>query len=224
MARESVESAFVSTAGGSRDSRRRMSSKRTNRRTESLGSVSMVVPLLSDRDLLGAVLDNLARWQGLFGYAQMIFVDCGSADGTVPELMKLLPESGLDYKLLQLPAGSGLAAGMAAGLSAAGGNTVVLYEPDAVVAAADIAHTIAALQRSRAEMALAVTDARRTARLRRGRLGSRLDEGKQEHLGLSVFRRAGVDLVIDGLKASIAGVKGPDLRRVRTIEVPVTPS
>jgi GT2 family glycosyltransferase/glycosyltransferase involved in cell wall biosynthesis len=114
------------------------------RRVSTGVAVSTIVVNHERRDLLRSCLTSLKRaHEGVEERTELVVVDNGSTDGSVDLVRQHFP----DVVLVTLPRNQGFAGGLAAGIAAAGGDWIAVFnndttvEPDAVAVMLDAARS-----------------------------------------------------------------------------------
>jgi glycosyltransferase involved in cell wall biosynthesis len=122
-------------------------------------TLSVVVPVLNERDNLAPLVAEIRAALGVRGY-ELIAVDDASTDGSLDELARLRGDEPA-LRVLALSRRSGQSAALAAGWDAARGEVVVMLDADGQNDPADIP---ALLDRLNKEPALAAAAGYRTRR------------------------------------------------------------
>jgi dolichol-phosphate mannosyltransferase len=115
-------------------------------------ALSVVLPVLNERENLAPLMDELRAALGGWSY-EIIAVDDASSDGSFDELVRLC-RTGLPLRILRLARRSGQSAALAAGWDAARGEVVVMLDADGQNDPADIPRLLDPLAH---EAALAAT-------------------------------------------------------------------
>jgi len=122
--------------------------------------VSVVVPLFNEEESIGILQSELnAALKDL--YHEIIFVDDGSSDRTVDRI-----KAALNVRVIRFEKNAGQSAAIYAGLTAAGGATVVLIDGDLQNDPADIPRLLAEIARG-ADLVCGYRAQRRDTRVKR---------------------------------------------------------
>lgn len=99
--------------------------------------LSVVIPVLDERDNLKPLHDSLTHALGPTGY-ELVFVDDGSTDGSLEQLDRLAESDQEHVRVVQLRRNFGQTAAIAAGIDHSVGDRVVLIDADLQNDPADI--------------------------------------------------------------------------------------
>ncbi|HKN08071.1 MAG TPA: glycosyltransferase, partial [Pseudomonadota bacterium] len=92
--------------------------------------LSVVIPLLNERDNLRPLHDELARvLEGLGKSYEMLFIDDGSTDGSA-DVLREIKRGDPHVRVIRLARHSGQTAALACGLKHATGDAVVAMDAD----------------------------------------------------------------------------------------------
>jgi dolichol-phosphate mannosyltransferase len=157
--------------------------------------VSIVIPLLDEREALPGLLEEIARMGPALGEWEVVLVDDGSTDGTF-ELIERLAAGEDRIRGLKLRRNFGKSAALALGMKAARGDVIVTIDGDGQDDPADIPRLVEALDAG-ADLVSGWKQQRRDPRFRRvassgfNRVTSRLSGLRMHDMncGLKAYRR-----------------------------------
>lgn len=97
--------------------------------TDPAPRISVVIPVYNEQDNLGVLHERLSRVLAPLGSYEVLFVDDGSADASVPIILDLQRQDA-GVKLLRFSRNFGHQAAITAGIDAARGDAVILMDSD----------------------------------------------------------------------------------------------
>lgn len=119
--------------------------------------LSVVIPVMNERENIGPLLANISSALQGMSY-EVIFVDDGSTDGTVEELIRL---SGPNIRILVFGRNYGQTSAMAAGIESAMGEFVVTMDGDLQNDASDIPLMLKRLRKNNLDVVVGIRKKRK---------------------------------------------------------------
>lgn len=117
-------------------SARPIGADRTQTRTESDATCSVVIPARNERGNIRPAIERLPR---LGAHVEVIFVEGGSSDGTADEIRALIADNPqLDVKLVDQGKGKGKGDAVRKGFDAASGDVLMILDADLTVPPEDL--------------------------------------------------------------------------------------
>ncbi len=108
--------------------------------------ISVVIPLLDERDNLRPLHEELGREMAKLGHSyELLFIDDGSTDGSA-EVLREIKERDPHTRVIRLAKRSGQTAALACGFDHAGGRIVVAIDADCENDPADIGRLLAPIE------------------------------------------------------------------------------
>ncbi|WEX78395.1 glycosyltransferase family 2 protein [Sinorhizobium numidicum] len=109
--------------------------------------LSIVVPVFNEEESVRPLVTRIREAMAGFGKSwELILVDDGSTDRTLPNARKELSHPGLQIKIIELQKNFGQTAAMQAGIDAASGRLIATLDGDLQNEPADIPHMVAAIE------------------------------------------------------------------------------
>jgi glycosyltransferase involved in cell wall biosynthesis len=92
--------------------------------------LSIVIPLLNEKESLRPLFDAIVNAAGPVGHYEMIFVDDGSVDGSFEEIRAISASAGTKVRAFRFSRNYGKSAALATGIARATGDLIVTMDAD----------------------------------------------------------------------------------------------